>query len=93
MKSHVLAMATLLSVVMPVAACAEAVTPRQVREGRVTACSTYGNGCYTAKLVRSSIGWKMRLKGGNVIDCGVTCQDTLRVETVDYWDDQRERSR
>jgi hypothetical protein len=92
MKTHVLAMTTLLSAVMPVAASDEAVTPRQIREGKVTACSSYGSKCYTAKLVRSPVGWKMRLNGGTLIDCGVTCQDTLRRETIDFWEDQRERA-
>lgn len=72
---------------------AEAVTPREKREGKVTACSTYGSDCYTAKLVRSPVGWKMRLKGGTLVDCSATCRDTLRRETVDFWHDQRERNR
>jgi hypothetical protein len=77
----------------PLAANAEPVTPREIKEKKVTACSSYGSKCYTANLVRSPVGWKMRLKGGTLIDCGVTCADTLRRETVDFWHDQRERSR
>jgi hypothetical protein len=92
MKTHLLVLAVLASVPAPVAAQDSAVTPRQVREGKVTACSSYGHKCYTAKLVRSPVGWKMRLKGGTLIDCSVTCQDTLRIQTVDFWQDQRERA-
>jgi len=77
----------------PLQASADAVTPREIRAGKVTICSSYGRNCYTAKLVRSPVGWKMRLKGGTLIDCGVTCDDTLRRATVDFWQDQRERSR
>lgn len=72
---------------------ASPVTPREIREGKVTACSKYGSKCYTAKLVRSPVGWKMRLKGGTLVDCSETCRDTLRRETVDFWHDQRERNR
>lgn len=74
-------------------AIASPVTPREIREGKVTACSQYNFDCYTAKLVRSPVGWKMRLKGGTLIHCGVTCRDTLRVETIDFWEDLRERAR
>ena len=91
MKSNIFAVAVLFAVPVPLAAQDSAVTPRQIREGKVTACSSYGHKCYTAKLVRSPVGWKMRLNGGTLIDCSVTCQDTLRIETVDFWQDQRER--
>ena len=53
----------------------------------VTACSRYGNGCYTAP-VRGS---QMRLKGGTWVDCKGSCSDTLREETVDFWETLRER--
>jgi hypothetical protein len=82
-----------LSVAYALPALASPVTPREIREKKVTACSKYGSQCYTAKLVHSRVGWKMRLKGGTLIDCGVTCDDTLRRATVDFWHDQRERSR
>ena len=72
---------------------AGAVTPRENRTGKVTACSHYGSQCYTAKLVRSPVGWKMRLRGGTLIHCEATCEDTLRRATVDFWEDQRERAR
>lgn len=93
MNRHVVSITAIMSILMPVAAHAEAVTPRQIREGKVTACSSFGGGCYTAKLVRSSVGWKLQLNNGTIINCGVTCQDTLRVQTVDFWQDQREPSR
>ena len=70
-----------------------AITAKEKRAGKVTACSQYGTACYTAPLVRSPVGWKLRLKGGTLIDCGVTCEDTLRRATVDFWEDQREKTR
>lgn len=60
--------------------------------GRVTECSRYGNGCYTAPVRRGRFGPEMRLKGGTWIDCKGSCKDTLREETVDFWETQRERS-
>lgn len=93
MMTRGLAAVALLSYLYPIAAEAGAVTPRQMREGKVTACSSYDSRCYTAGLVRSPVGWQLRLQSGTLIDCGVTCDDTLRRATVDFWEDQRERSR
>lgn len=61
--------------------------------GKVTACSRYGNGCYTAPVRQGRFGPEMRLKGGTWIDCKGSCIDTLREETVDFWDTRRERGR
>lgn len=60
----------------------------------VTACSTYGrHGCYTAPVRQTPLGPQMRLKGGTWIWCEGDCRDTLRRETIDFWDDQNERNR
>ncbi len=59
--------------------------------GSVTACSRYGNGCYTAPVRAGRFGPEMRLKGGTWIDCKGSCSQTLREETVDFWDTQREK--
>jgi hypothetical protein len=57
----------------------------------VTACSERGGfDCYTARVISSPVGRKMALRRGTVIDCGPSCRDTLRRETVDFWDTQRE---
>jgi hypothetical protein len=75
------------------AAQADFLTAKERRAGKVTACSTYGShDCYTARLVPSPLGMKMRLKSGYLIDCAGDCRDTLRRATVDFWNDQRERS-
>lgn len=77
-----------LSSLMPVAAAANSKLPT------VTACSTYGrHGCYTAPVRQTPLGPQMRLKGGTWIWCEGDCRDTLRRETIDFWDDQRERNR
>lgn len=59
--------------------------------GGVTACSRYGNGCITVPVRAGRFGPEMRLKGGTWIDCRGSCIDTLREETIDFWDTQRER--
>lgn len=58
----------------------------------VSACSLYGNGCYTAPVRQGRFGPEMRLKGGTWIDCRGSCQDALREETVDFWETLRDRS-
>ncbi|MDQ8697635.1 hypothetical protein [Hyphomicrobium sp. LHD-15] len=57
----------------------------------VTACSERGGfDCYTARVFDSRVGRKMVLRRGTVIDCGPDCRDTLRRETVDFWETLRE---
>ena len=59
-------------------------------EGVVRACSIYGNGCTTAPIRRASNDYEFRMPGGTWISCRQSCQDTLRRETVDFWETQRE---
>lgn len=65
----------------------------KTKTSTVTACSRYGSDCYTAPIRHTSLGPQMRLKGGTWIWCETDCRDTLRRETVDFWQDQMERSR
>ena len=90
---------TLQIVCFTAALCATA-APALAREramdkrGTVTACSTYGrHGCYTAPVRQTPLGAQLRLKGGTWIWCEGDCRDTLRRETIDFWDDQRDRNR
>jgi hypothetical protein len=58
--------------------------------GTVTACSTNGHfTCYSAPVRTGRYGKVMRLNGGTWISCEGDCRDTLRKETVDFWDEQR----
>ena len=60
----------------------------------VTACSAYGrHGCVTAPVRMTSLGPQFRSPGGNGTWCEHDCRDTLRRATVDFWDDQNERSK
>ncbi|MGQ0456124.1 MAG: hypothetical protein ACT4OU_03570 [Hyphomicrobium sp.] len=61
--------------------------------GTVTACSKYGSRCIVAPVRLTSLGPQYRSPGGNWTWCEHDCPDTLRRDTVDFWDDQRERSK
>lgn len=93
MFKTITAIALLALTAIPAPAEASPVTAREIREKKVTACSKYNFNCYTAALVKSRVGWMVRLNGGNKLHCGVTCEDTLRRATVDFWEDLRERAR
>jgi len=74
-------------------AAADFVNRKERASGSVTACSNYGRWeCYQAPVRRGKFGAEMRLRGGTWVDCEGDCRDTLRRLTVDYWDDQAERS-
>lgn len=45
----------------------------------------------TAPVRRGPVGDQVRLPGGAWIDCEVDCSYTLRTQTIDYWDTQREQ--
>ena len=52
----------------------------------VTAESNYGNGTVRGPVRRTAQGrLEVRLPGGTWIECGFSCSDTLRRETVDFW--------
>lgn len=61
-------------------------------EGVVKACSIYGNGCTTAPVRAGRNDYEFRLPGGTWVSCKQSCKDTLRRETVDFWETQRENS-
>jgi hypothetical protein len=54
--------------------------------GFVTAESNYGNGTVRGPVRRTAQGrFEVRLPGGTWMECGFSCADTLRRETVDFW--------
>jgi hypothetical protein len=54
--------------------------------GYVTADSRYGSGTITAPVRYGPHGrLEVRLPGGTWIECGRSCRDTLRRETIDFW--------
>ena len=53
--------------------------------GTVTAESRYTGQLITAPVRPGPNGAQLQLPGGTWIDCGRSCRETLRRETVDYW--------
>ena len=85
-----LVIATLIAIATTPLATADTAEAKQPKRsaGTVTACSKSGFDCYTARVVESRVGRKLVLRGGATIDCGYDCRDTLRVKTVDFWEDR-----
>ena len=55
-------------------------------DGYVDAVSRFGNGTIRAPVRQEPHGWSVRLPGGRWIYCRRTCSETLRVETVDFFE-------
>jgi len=71
------------------AAAADAQPRRGPGYGYVTAESRYGGASITAPVRQGPQGrLEVRLPGGTWIECGRSCSDTLRRETVDFWKDR-----
>ena len=59
----------------------------------VTAESRYGHGTVSGPVRRSDRGRaEVRLPGGTWIECGRSCSETLRRESIDFWDSRDGRN-
>jgi hypothetical protein len=56
------------------------------RGGYVVAESRFGNGTVSGPVRETGRGRQVRLPGGSWIYCRVSCSETLREETVDFWE-------
>jgi hypothetical protein len=56
--------------------------------GTVTACSEFGNGCVKARVRETRLGTQYLSSGGTWTWCGYSCAETLRCNTVDFWENQ-----
>lgn len=54
--------------------------------GVVTAESRHGNGAVAGPVRAGRSGYEVRLPGGTWVGCRHSCSETLRVETVDFWE-------
>ncbi len=69
-----------------VAPAAEAQGRRGPGDAYVTAESRYGGASITAPVRQGPHGrLEVRLPGGTWLECGRSCSDKLRRETVDFW--------
>jgi hypothetical protein len=57
-------------------------------ESYVTAVSRHGNGTVTGAVRDRRRGLEVQLPGGTWVGCRRSCSETLRVETVDFWENQ-----
>ena len=57
-----------------------------IDEGYVVAQSRHGNGSVSGPVRMTRLGPQVRLPGGTWEYCRRSCSETLRVETVDYWE-------
>lgn len=78
-----------------VAASVLAVTPASADKivGYVTAQSDFGQQTVSGPVRMTSKGPQVRLPGGNWIYCRKSCSETLRLETVDFWDSEASGNR
>lgn len=60
--------------------------PYQPMPAYVVAESRYGHGSVSGPVRMGRVGPQVRLPGGNWIDCKRSCSETLRQETVDFWE-------
>ena len=64
--------------------------PRAVSKilGYVTAHSHDGNGSIRAPYRATDVGYQVRLPHGTWVYCKRSCSETLRVNTVDIWENE-----
>ena len=60
--------------------------------GQVTIDSRYGHGTVSGPVRRGAKGFEVRMPGGTWIDCARNCGETLRRETVDFWESRGGRN-
>ena len=58
----------------------------------VVAHSRYGHGSVVGAVRAGRKGYEVRMPGGTWIDCGRSCAETLRRETVDFWETRTGRN-
>ena len=54
----------------------------------VVAESRFGNGTVVGAVRQTRLGPQVRTPGGNWIYCRRSCSETLRVTTVDFWENE-----
>ncbi len=78
-------LATAAAMTVIVASHAEAREHYGRGEGYVVAESRWGNGTVSGPVRYGRHGREVRLPGGTWIECGKSCSETLRRQTVDFW--------
>ena len=78
---------------MGLAAAYDAATAQQgygrAGSGYVVAQSRFGGGTVRGAVRQTNLGRQVQLPGGAWIYCKISCSETLRAETVDFWEAQQ----
>jgi len=61
-----------------------------VERGYVIAHSRFGNGSVEGAVRNTTRGAQVQKPSGNWEFCRRSCSETLRVETIDYWDSRQQ---
>lgn len=80
------AAATFIGAVSPAEATFRSRGSNGGRDGIVVAVSKYGNGTVSGPVRQARYGLEVRTPGGNWIGCRASCSETLRVQTVDIFE-------
>lgn len=72
------------SALLTVASRAEGTT-KPYPDGFVIAKSRFGNGTMRGQVRRAALGWQVQLPSGRWVYCRRQCAETLRVETIDFF--------
>jgi hypothetical protein len=56
--------------------------------GHVVVASQFGHGTVSGPVRDGRHGLEVRLPGGTWLDCGRSCSETLRTESVDFWENR-----
>ena len=79
-----MAAATVAAFLLPAAADAR---PRRAYDAEtVTVDSHFGNGSVTGAVRPGRSGWEVQLPSGSWVGCRRSCEETLRVQTVDLFE-------
>lgn len=81
--------ATLLAFAAVDEPTAQGYTRSSAGPGYVVAESRFGNGVVRGAVRNTSLGPQVQLPGGSWIYCRRSCSETLRAETVDFWQAQQ----
>jgi len=88
--------AQLMCAALAVAICLGAATSSEARRrgdstayAQVVAESRFGNGTVVGTVRQTSLGPQVQTPGGNWLYCARSCSETLRVNTVDFWQNEQ----
>jgi hypothetical protein len=73
------------SALFTIACWAQDASPTPYPGGFVIAKSRFGNGTMRGEVRRVALGWEVQLPGGRWVYCRRSCPETLRVETIDFF--------